>query len=725
MYNYVNSIMKGFSISMSENRYRSVGQAELSTLSKGCPVQITKYEILYDSMYDRAIARVTLKNITSKVIKTVYVSAECFDDAGDSLGSTGDFALQDIALEAGEERTPETDVLLTDRNASKVNIIVSKLVFADGGVFRNEAPAFIEIPEQAVLSNRYPNYAQIVRECKNVVTPVFVPDTVEGAWRCTCGALNLEGEEKCISCSVSKEWLDTHFDSEYLEKATEEYEIRRYEEKCAPVYAAALTPEKTVSGYREAANKLWTIADYKDAKDIAEKYSKIADQMAKEIAEKEALERAAKEKAEKDAENARLAELYEAAKPKEETEKAYLEAAAAMKELSGYADSAKLAKVYQNKAKQIVRDQLKAVPKDDRVSKYTREEYLAHLERVDYWRRNIIITVVCFAIVAVMSVLYYFFIHEPIELSNTYKSAITLMETNSGKAYCEAAVILRDLGDYKDAKEQLKQLSLKITDGERDDAYLSTSEEMFYLTISDPTTGAITYNTDEYRVKSELRIPDYLDGYKVISIDAGACTNSEDITKLILPKTLVSIGDTAFKGCINLKEVNLGETNLRSLGNNTFEGCTSLTSVELPKSLRNIGKSCFAGCTSLTYAKLSDGMSEIPSAMFSKCTSLSTVIFPEKVKLIADNAFYQCSSLTELALPHTVNTIGDYAFYKCSSVKSVDLYSVMTKVSIYAFDLCTSLETVNYFGTEEEFKKIFVDRNNDPFLAATVVYKTK
>ena len=709
---------------MSENRYRSVGQAEVNSFAKGCPVQSSKYEILYDSMYDRAVARVTLKNITSKVIKTVYVSAECFDDAGDSLGSTGDFALQDITLGAGEERAVETDILLTDRNVSKINITVSKLVFVGGEVFRNEDITLIEVPEQKALSNRYPNYAQIVRECKNVVSPIFVPDTFDGAWRCTCGAVNLEGEEKCIACSVSKEWLDTHFDDEYLEKAAEEYEVKRYEEKCAPVYEAAMNPEKTVSGYREAANKLWTIADYKDAKDIAEEYSKIADKMAKEIAEKEALEKEAKERAEKEAENQRLAELYEAAKPKEETEKAYLAAAAAMKELSGYADSAKLAKVYQNKAKQIVRDQLKAIPKDDRVSRYTREEYLAHLEKVAYWKRNIIITVVCFAIVAVLSVLYYFFIHEPIELNNTYNSAITLMETKSGKAYCEAAVILRELGDYKDAKEQLKKLSLEITGGERDDAYLSTSDEMYYLTLSDTTTGVITYNED-YTVKSDLIIPDYFDGFKVTAIEASACSSSKDLTKLTLPKTLISIGDSAFQKCVNLKEVNLGETNLKALGTNTFEGCTSLTAIELPKSLRTIGASCFSGCTALTSAKLSDGMSEIPSKMFYKCSALSTVVFPEKVKIIGDNAFYQCSSLTELALPHTVNTIGDYAFYKCSSVKSVDLYTAMTKVSIYAFDICTSLETVNYYGTEEDFKKIFVDRNNDAFLNATVVYKEK
>lgn len=710
---------------MSENRYRSVCSCEVSTLAIGCPIQITGYEILYDSMYDRAVARVSLKNISSKVVKTVYVSANCFDDAGDALGSTGDFALQDVMIQGAESRAIDTDILLTDRNVSKINIIISKLVFENGEVFRNESPAFIEVSEQIALSNKYPNYAQIVRECKNVVTPIFVPDTVLGAWRCTCGALNLDTEEACIACKTKREWIDTHFDSEYLEKATEEFEIKRYEEKCAPIYAAALDPEKTISGYREAANKLWTISDYKDSKDIAEKYSQIADKMAKELAEKEALEKAALEKAEKELEEKKLWELYEAAKPKSNTEKAYLEASEAMKKLSGFADSAKLAKVYRNKAKQIVREQINATPKDDRISKYTREEYIAHLEKVAYWKRNIIISAVCLSLVAVLCVVYYFFVHDPIEKNQSYEIALELAEIDSPKAYCEAAVILRELGDYKDAKDQIKKLSLAITDGERDDAYLTTSAEVYYLVLSDTTSGAISYDLENYHAPRELVIPDYIDGIKITSIEDGALQGDEKLEKLVLPKTLTTIGSSSFAKCVNLKEVNFEQSNIKTIGSKAFENCTSLKSIELPKTLRNVGSSCFAGCTALTSAKLSDGMSEIASAMFNKCTSLAEVVFPEKVNTIGDNAFYQCLSLTSLDLPHTVHTIGDYAFYKCSGVKSVEIYPALKKVAIYAFDLCTSLETVNYYGTSEQFKEVFVDRNNDAFIGATVVYKEK
>ncbi|MBQ7847749.1 MAG: leucine-rich repeat protein, partial [Clostridia bacterium] len=595
----------------------------------------------------------------------------------------------------------------------------SKLVFADGDVFRNENHELVELPEQTPADKRFPNYDQLSRECRGVVALSYIPDKVPGAWRCACGQMSLEGEASCVACHVALEWLDTHFDADHLEKAAEEYEKTRYEAKCAPIYEAALNPEKTVAGYREAANKLWTISDYKDAQKIAENYTKIADEMAKELREKEEKEKEEKLLAEKEAEYQRMKALYDAAKPTEESEAAYLKASAEMKKLSGFEDSAKLAKVYQNKAKQIVRNEIKATPKDERESRYTREEYIAHLEKVAYWKRNIIITLICFAIVAVMSVSYYFFIHAPMEKNNTYENAVNLAESGNVRGYCEAAVIFRSLGDYKDCEEQLKQLSLKITDGERDDAYLSTIDEMYYLTIVDRNTGKITYNTDGYTVKEHLVIPDYLDGMAVKEIEENALSGSKELLSLTLPKTLVTIGSGAFSRCVNLKEVNLGDTNVYSIGQSAFSGCTSLVSIELPDRTREVGASCFDGCTSLKEVKLSNGMSEIPASMFNKCVSLSKVVYPSKVKTIGDNAFYQCSALKSAALPATVRVIGGYAFYKCTSIEYVDLYSTMETVSIYAFDVCTSLKTVNYYGTEEEFKKIFVDRNNDAFMNAS------
>ena len=142
---------------MSENRYRSVGKCETELFNPGCPVQITGYEIFYDTQYDRAVARVSIRNITSKTVKSVYVNADCFDDANDPLGSTGDFAISDLMLEGGQSVSPETDVILTSRNVSTVKMSITKLVFTDGEVFRNENTETVALTEQTFADSKYPN----------------------------------------------------------------------------------------------------------------------------------------------------------------------------------------------------------------------------------------------------------------------------------------------------------------------------------------------------------------------------------------------------------------------------------------------------------------------------------------------------------------------------------------------------------------------------------------
>ena len=50
-----------------------------------------------------------------------------------------------------------------------------------------------------------------------------------------------------------------------------------------------------------------------------------------------------------------------------------------------------------------------------------------------------------------------------------------------------------------------------------------------------------------------------------------------------IPKSVTSIGDSAFYGCSSLTSVTIG-TNVTSIGADAFSGCTSLTSVTIPNS---------------------------------------------------------------------------------------------------------------------------------------------
>ena len=67
------------------------------------------------------------------------------------------------------------------------------------------------------------------------------------------------------------------------------------------------------------------------------------------------------------------------------------------------------------------------------------------------------------------------------------------------------------------------------------------------------------------------------------------------LSSIILPKTIRSIGRWAFWGQSRLRKMTI-EQGLISVGDNAFEYCNSLTSLELPTTIQTIGESAFENC---------------------------------------------------------------------------------------------------------------------------------
>jgi len=97
----------------------------------------------------------------------------------------------------------------------------------------------LNLPEQEILWQTDPLYAQLRRECEGIVQPVYRPDTVDGGWRCTCGHINLNDRTVCGACNADHKWLLSHFDPEFLQKQQAVYEELQ-----------AKTPEKKKVNYK-------------------------------------------------------------------------------------------------------------------------------------------------------------------------------------------------------------------------------------------------------------------------------------------------------------------------------------------------------------------------------------------------------------------------------------------------------------------------------------------
>ena len=135
----------------------------------------------------------------------------------------------------------------------------------------------------------------------------------------------------------------------------------------------------------------------------------------------------------------------------------------------------------------------------------------------------------------------------------------------------------------------------------------------------------------------------------------------KEVTDLVVPSSVTSIGSYAFYGCSGLTSVTI-PSSVTSIGSSAFSNCSGWTSVSIPSSVMSIGSDAFSGCSNVKELKYEDGCTK---ALRTYLTSITSVSIPKSVKEISSYAFYSCSSLTSVSIPSSVTSIESYAFAYC------------------------------------------------------------
>lgn len=164
------------------------------------------------------------------------------------------------------------------------------------------------------------------------------------------------------------------------------------------------------------------------------------------------------------------------------------------------------------------------------------------------------------------------------------------------------------------------------------------------------------------------------------TIESYAFANTA-IEKVVLPKTVTTIGDDAFANCTGLKTASLN-TGLLTLSSGAFKGCTSLTSVNLPVTLTSVNTSqysegSFEGCTSLSDVTINSTI--IGARMFRGCKALKMIVIPANMSKIYDQAFLNCSSLSVAAfMGNAPATFGSDVFKSAASSFVIEYFDGKT-----------------------------------------------
>ena len=141
--------------------------------------------------------------------------------------------------------------------------------------------------------------------------------------------------------------------------------------------------------------------------------------------------------------------------------------------------------------------------------------------------------------------------------------------------------------------------------------------------------------------------------YRGISSELYTCVVPQNVTHVRFHPSVTSVIGVhacyAFTGRDQLKEVVLNE-GLKIIGLNAFKGCKLLQSIIIPSTVVEIGESAFEDCNNLREVVFHEGITKIKKNAFKCCSSLVSVTIPSTVIKIGDGAFKDCTNLREVAL---------------------------------------------------------------------------
>ena len=213
---------------------------------------------------------------------------------------------------------------------------------------------------------------------------------------------------------------------------------------------------------------------------------------------------------------------------------------------------------------------------------------------------------------------------------------------------------------------------------------------------------------------TSVTIPD-----SVTSIGEYAFEECSGLTSVTIGNGVTSIGDHAFGSCDELRAVHISDlaawlrisfsgnrSNPVNLAGHLYLNGKEVTDVVVPDGITSIGYSAFDGLSSLTSVTIPDSVTNIGSYAFFDC-GLKSLLVPASVKSIGWGAFAECGKLQNLTLPtwcKKIKVYYDSRTRECTltnkTVNKKDWYPVNFLFYVFEYD--------DYYEKEEllNYKKL-------------------
>lgn len=275
----------------------------------------------------------------------------------------------------------------------------------------------------------------------------------------------------------------------------------------------------------------------------------------------------------------------------------------------------------------------------------------------------------------------------------------------------------------KDANDDNSPVELQATDGlvlsADGKTLLSVTNELEHVTIPDGVIAIGERAFADHKALKSVFIPpslakiernafrgcDGLEGVFIADLSAWCRICFESADPRSRDNNPLALAHNLYLSGILVRDLEIPR-DVVSIGKSVFRGCTFLKSVKIHRDVMEIGPGAFAECGNLAVIEVESGNRRYKSEKSLLLTrdgrmlvavpgGIESVEIPNGVAIIGPMSFCGCCRLSTITIPNGVASIVSFAFANCSGLASIKIPPSVGKLDYNVFWGCDKLTDIN------------------------------